>query len=173
MRVVAVLGLVLSILAIPVLCAVGESPQTRLPVTGTVLAVVSPCELDVMITRSSVDDGLEVGSVVRLVYRELVAPGRFDEFYMEAYDLHWILTSDREIFFEPASPIVDEEKRWPAYVYLDPNGFGLVSAFLLASGLVTIDPALEPENDTAQLLLDIAAAAEDAGIGRWAKPKQD
>jgi len=170
MRFVAVVGLVLSILAFG---AMGESPQTRLPVTGTVLAVVSPCELDVMITRSSVGDVLEIGSVVRLVYRELAAPERFDAFYMEAYDLHWILASDREVFFEPASSIMDEEKRWPAYVYLDPNGFGLVSAFLLASGLVTVDPALEPENDTARLLLDIAAAAESAAIGLWAEPDRD
>ena len=59
------------------------------------------------------------------------------------------------------------------YVYLDPNGYGLVSAFLLASGLVTIDPTLEPETDTARLLHDIAAAAESAGIGLWAEPDRD
>ena len=170
MRFLAVAGLVLSILAFG---AMGESPQTRFPVSGTVLAVVSPCELDVMITRSSVGDMQKVGRVVRLVYRELAAPAQFDAFYMEGCDSHWMLASDREVFFEPASPIMDEEKQWPAHVYLDPNGFGLIGAFLPASELVRIDPTLEPETDTARLLLDIGGAAEHAGVRLWAEPDRD
>ena len=147
--------------------ATAASPLTQLPLTGTVLAVVSPCELDVMVTRSTVSDLLPAGGVARLVLHGLESPERFDALYMEAYDLGWILASEEEVYFALASPLADEESRWPAYVYLDPGGFGLLNSFLLASGLVTLDPMLEAVDEMTRLLLDIGAAAKRAGVGLW------
>jgi hypothetical protein len=160
---------VLSILLLSSVFALAESPQTRLPLTGRVLAVVSASELDVMVTRSSISDVVSSHTLVRVVYHGLLTPGRFDSLYMEAYDLNWILTSDREIYFEPADTLWDDEGRLHAFVYLDPNGFGMMNAFLLSSGLATLDPSVDPEETNGQLLIDIAAAAARSGVGAWEK----
>jgi hypothetical protein len=157
--------IVLSILLLSSVCALAGSPQTRLPLTGRVLAVVSASELDVMVTRSTIDDIASPHTVVRIVYHGLMTPGRFDALYMEAYDLNWILTSDREIYFEPADTVWDDEGRLHAFVYLDPNGFGMMNAFLLSSGLATLDPGIDSEETNGQLLIDVAAAAARSGVG--------
>jgi len=164
-----VLSIVVLLVGVLSLAVLGESPQTRLPVTARVVAVVSAMELDVVVSRCSISETVAAGTFLRIVYHGIRTPDRFDPLYMEALDLQWILTGDREIFLDvPAEPW-DEEQRLHAYVYLDPHGHGMVNAFLLAAGLATIDPDLDPEEPLADLLIGIAAAAEQSGLGIWAE----
>jgi len=158
---------VLAIVAMS-LGVLGESPQTRLPVTARVVAVVSAMELDVVVTRCSISETVAAGTFIRIVYHGIRTPDRFDPLYMEALDLQWILTGDSEIYFDVAAVPWDEEERLHAYVYLDPHGHGMVNAFLLAASLATIDPRFTSEEAYGQLLIGIASAAEQSGLGIWA-----
>jgi len=90
---------------------------------------------------------------------------------MEAFDLNWNLVNDSEIFLEPAAAPWDEEGRLQAYVYLDPGGYGMVNAFLLAAGLARIEPGFADDEPHAALLAGIAVTAEHADLGIWRTAK--
>jgi endonuclease YncB( thermonuclease family) len=146
-----------------------SAARTDLPVTAAVIAVVTGAEIDVIITRSAIEDVAE-GTVARVFYHGLVPPGRFDPLYMEAFDLNWNLVNDTEVFLIPTAAPWDDEGRLHAYVYLDPGGYGMINAFLLASGLAMIEPGFADDEPHAALLAGIAAVAERAGVGLWAEP---
>jgi hypothetical protein len=141
--------------------------HTDLPVTATVIAVVSGAEIDVIVSDSAIEEVVSKGVIARVVYHGLLPPGRFDRLYMEAFDLNWNLVNDSEIFLEPAAEPWDEEGRLHAYVYLDPGGYGMVNAYLLASGLASIDPGFADGEPHAELLAGIASIVERAGLGIW------
>ena len=137
------------------------------PVAATVIAVVSGAEIDVVITESAIEDTLAAHTIARVVYHGIVSPGRFDPLYMEAFDLNWNLVSDSKVFLQPASVLWDEEERLHAYVFLDPSGYGMVNAFLLASGLASIDPGFVGDDPYTAFLTGIAAIAKRASLGVW------
>jgi len=153
----------LLVVAVPLGAAFAS--RTDLPVTGTVVAVVSGTEIDVIATRSSIEETVAAGTIVRVVYHGLTPPGRFDPLYMEALDLNWNLVNDSELFLDVAEAPWDDEQRLHAYVYLDPSGYGMVNAFVLASGLAVIDPALSVQDRHGALLRDVAAAAKLNRLG--------
>jgi len=149
-----------------------SSPHTDLSVTATVLAVVSASEIDVRVTRSSISPTVCAGTVVRVVYHGLSTPSRFEPLYMEAFDLNWKLTVDHEVYFNVAEPAWDSEQRLHAYVYFDPSGYGMINAFLLASGLAAIDPQLALTEPHAEFFLKVSAAAAQSALGIWADPDE-
>ncbi|GEM_PF-6959812 len=148
----------------------GGSPHTDLSMTGTVIAVVSGMEVDVMVTRSAVPEVAVPGTVVRVVYHGIDAPDRFDRLYMETFDLNWKLTMEKEVYFDLAETAWDDEHRLHAYAYLDPSGYGMINAFLLASGLAEIDAEFDLCEPYASYLSGIAAIAKQSDLGIWADP---
>jgi len=157
------------LLAVPISYGVLCASHTELSVTGTVIAVVSGAEIDVLVTRSSLEKTVAEGVIARVVYHGLLTPGRFDPLYMEAFDLNWNLVVDSEVYLDVADAPWDEERRLHAYVYLDPGGYGMLNAILLASGLAAVDPVLDPAEPHAAFLTEIAAAAERCKLGIWAE----
>ncbi len=160
---------VVALLVVSVSSGAVYAARTDLAVTGIVVAVVSGAEIDVAVTRSAIPEIVAEGTVVRVAYHGLAAPGRFDPLYMEVFDINWNLVNDSELYFDVAKSPWDDELRLHAYVYLDPSGHGMVNVFLLASGLAAIDPGLGPDEPHAAQLIDLAAVAEQNNVGIWAK----
>ena len=139
-----------------------------LDLEAVVVAVVSGDEIDVVITQSSAADVVAGREIVRVKYLGVAAPSRFEPLYMEAFDLNWNLVASSEIHLQLDGPRWDDEGRLLAYVFLDPSGFGMVNAVLLAVGLARIDVDLFPEAIHAAWMIDAAAVAESHGRGIWA-----
>jgi len=177
MRKAALLGLFITLVGLVLVFEVWALPPYPPPtIAANDVRVVDGDTIDVLITNITGTAPVSVGDTVRVRYIGMNTPETkhpckpVEYFGKEASALNVSLVVSKTVYLELDAKIWDRDGRLLAYVYLDPQGYTMVNALLVAMGFA--EGAAYHNVRYMKVFQELEDAAKKLKLGLWA-PHED
>ena len=178
MRKLALVGLFIALVTLVLVSQVwGLPPYSPPTITANVVKVVDGDTIDVQITKITGTAPVKVGDTIRVRYIGMNTPETKDPrkpveyFGKEASAFNASLVAGKTVYLELDVQTWGPYDRLLAYVYLDPQGYAMVNAILVAMGFANV-ATYPPNVRYVKVFQQLEKTARELKLGLWA-PRED